>query len=104
MLEFAAPGAVFLLNSPYDKDHVWDHLPREVQEDIINAGDHIGVGPLSFLCQIDGQPANATSATATEQPEIEFEELAETAGEEVDEDALLADFGGLAEDDDVLDE
>ncbi len=35
MTRYAAPGAVFLLNSIYDKDTVWDHLPREVQRDII---------------------------------------------------------------------
>lgn len=31
----AAPGATFLLNSPYSKDDVWDKLPRSVQEAII---------------------------------------------------------------------
>ncbi len=36
VLSYAAPGAVFLLNSPYGKDEVWDHLPREVQQDIID--------------------------------------------------------------------
>ena len=35
MLKYAAPGAVFLLNSLYDKDEVWDKLPQEVQKDII---------------------------------------------------------------------
>ncbi|MGB9626742.1 MAG: pyruvate:ferredoxin (flavodoxin) oxidoreductase, partial [Phycisphaerae bacterium] len=35
VLEYATPGAVFLLNSPYGKDEVWDKLPREVQEQII---------------------------------------------------------------------
>jgi pyruvate-ferredoxin/flavodoxin oxidoreductase len=35
VLELAAPGAVFLLNSPYGPDEVWDHLQREVQEEII---------------------------------------------------------------------
>ncbi|HVM98204.1 MAG TPA: pyruvate:ferredoxin (flavodoxin) oxidoreductase, partial [Candidatus Acidoferrales bacterium] len=35
VLEYAAPGAVFLLNSSYGADDVWDHLPREVQETII---------------------------------------------------------------------
>jgi pyruvate-ferredoxin/flavodoxin oxidoreductase len=35
MLEMAAPGAVFLVNSPHDPDEVWGHLPREVQEQII---------------------------------------------------------------------
>ncbi|MCP4359562.1 MAG: pyruvate:ferredoxin (flavodoxin) oxidoreductase [Chloroflexi bacterium] len=31
----AAPGATFLLNSPYGPDDVWDHLPRSLQEAII---------------------------------------------------------------------
>ena len=31
----AAPGATFLLNSPYSKDDVWEKLPRSVQEAII---------------------------------------------------------------------
>jgi pyruvate-ferredoxin/flavodoxin oxidoreductase len=31
----AAEGAVFLLNSPFGPDEVWDELPREVQEEII---------------------------------------------------------------------
>nr|MBI9043431.1 pyruvate:ferredoxin (flavodoxin) oxidoreductase [Anaerolineaceae bacterium] len=35
LLRYAAPGAVFLLNSIYSKDEVWDHLPAEVQKDII---------------------------------------------------------------------
>ncbi len=35
ILAQAAPGSVFLLNSPYAADEVWDHLPRHVQEKII---------------------------------------------------------------------
>ncbi len=35
MLRYAKPGGVFLLNSLYGPDEVWDHLPREVQADII---------------------------------------------------------------------
>jgi len=35
MLKYAKPGAVFLLNSLYGPDDVWDHLPREVQEAIL---------------------------------------------------------------------
>ena len=35
MLKAAIPGATFLLNSPYEPDKVWDHLPREVQEQIV---------------------------------------------------------------------
>ena len=35
MLKYAKEGAVFLLNSLYGADEVWDHLPLEVQRDII---------------------------------------------------------------------
>ncbi len=35
VLETAAPGAIFLLNSPYDADSVWERLPRIIQKTII---------------------------------------------------------------------
>ena len=35
MLSALVPGGTFLLNSPFSKDEVWDHLPRAVQEQII---------------------------------------------------------------------
>ena len=36
VLREAEPGAVFLVNSPYDADAVWDHFPRTVQRQIID--------------------------------------------------------------------
>ncbi|MBU4478194.1 MAG: pyruvate:ferredoxin (flavodoxin) oxidoreductase [Candidatus Omnitrophica bacterium] len=36
MLSFAEPNATFLLASPYGKDEVWDKIPREVQQVIID--------------------------------------------------------------------
>jgi pyruvate-ferredoxin/flavodoxin oxidoreductase len=35
VLENAAPGATFLLNSPHGVDEVWDRLPRKIQEQIV---------------------------------------------------------------------
>ncbi len=35
VLAYAQPGAVFLLNSLFGPEEVWDQLPREVQRDII---------------------------------------------------------------------
>ena len=35
MLRQAIPGAVFLLNSLYGPDEVWDHLPKETQQSIL---------------------------------------------------------------------
>lgn len=36
MLNLIKPGGTFLLNSPYNKDEVWDKLPGVVQQDIIS--------------------------------------------------------------------
>ncbi len=35
MLKYAKEGAIFLLNSLYNPDEIWDRLPRETQRDII---------------------------------------------------------------------
>src|SRR4030095_2082147 len=35
VLAVAAPGATVLLNAPHAPEAVWDHLPREVQETIL---------------------------------------------------------------------
>jgi len=35
VLAKAKPGGTFLLNSPYKAQEVWDHIPKEVQEQII---------------------------------------------------------------------
>jgi len=35
VLAAAEPGAVFLLNSPFGADEIWDHVPRQAQEIII---------------------------------------------------------------------
>jgi pyruvate-ferredoxin/flavodoxin oxidoreductase len=36
VLRAAAPGGVFLLNSPYTADQVWDQLPRTIQQTILD--------------------------------------------------------------------
>jgi pyruvate-ferredoxin/flavodoxin oxidoreductase len=36
VLKYAAPGAVFLLNSIYGPDEVWDNLPKEAQQSIVD--------------------------------------------------------------------
>jgi len=35
ILELARPGATLLLNAPFPPDELWDRLPREVQEEIL---------------------------------------------------------------------
>lgn len=36
MLKNAKEGATFLLNAPYGKDEIWTHLPKQVQQTIID--------------------------------------------------------------------
>ncbi|HEX2911344.1 MAG TPA: pyruvate:ferredoxin (flavodoxin) oxidoreductase [Chloroflexia bacterium] len=43
VLKYAMPGAVFLLNSTYGPEEVWNYLPREVQETIVNKKLHMYV-------------------------------------------------------------
>jgi pyruvate-ferredoxin/flavodoxin oxidoreductase len=38
VLKVAEPGATFLLNSPFGPDEIWDQLPREIQQQIIEKG------------------------------------------------------------------
>ena len=36
ILRLAAPGATFLLNCPHEPEKTWDHLPRSIQQEIID--------------------------------------------------------------------
>ena len=36
VLKYAMPGSVFLLNSPYSVEEVWDHLPATIQQTILD--------------------------------------------------------------------
>jgi pyruvate-ferredoxin/flavodoxin oxidoreductase len=36
ILEHAKPGATFLLNAPYGPDEIWDRLPRNVQQQLVD--------------------------------------------------------------------
>ena len=43
VLKYAAPGATFLLNSPYPMEEVWDRLARPVQQQILDKGLNVWV-------------------------------------------------------------
>jgi pyruvate-ferredoxin/flavodoxin oxidoreductase len=51
VLRLAAPGATVLLNAPYRSDEVWDHLPRVMQERIIELGLRLFVIDASRVAQ-----------------------------------------------------
>ncbi len=54
VLRLAAPGAVFLLNSPYGPDAVWDRLPSSMQQRIIDLGLRLFVIDASGAAQEAG--------------------------------------------------
>ena len=43
VLALAKPGGVVLLNSPFAADEVWEHLPLEVQEQLVEKGSKLFV-------------------------------------------------------------
>jgi pyruvate-ferredoxin/flavodoxin oxidoreductase len=43
MLDKAAPGGIFLLNTPTPPEQVWDDLPRHLQQQLIGKGLHLYV-------------------------------------------------------------
>ncbi len=47
MLDHAKPGATFLLNSPYGLDEVWQHLPADVQHEMVEK--HINLWVIDAL-------------------------------------------------------
>ena len=51
VLARARPGATVLINSPYDAASVWDHLPRPVQQHIVEKGLRLFVIDASGLAQ-----------------------------------------------------
>lgn len=58
VLEHAAPGGVFLLNTPYRPDRVWDHLPESVQRAIHTKGLRffvIDAGAVAGRCGLGGR-------------------------------------------------
>jgi len=54
VLRLAAPGATFLLNCPHEPEKTWDHLPRSVQQEIIDKRLHLYVIDASRVARDTG--------------------------------------------------
>jgi pyruvate-ferredoxin/flavodoxin oxidoreductase len=54
VLRLAAPGATFLLNCPHEPEKTWDHLPRSVQQEIIDKRLHLFVIDASRVARDTG--------------------------------------------------
>ncbi|MFI5207651.1 MAG: pyruvate:ferredoxin (flavodoxin) oxidoreductase, partial [Gemmatimonadales bacterium] len=65
VLEFAQPGAVFLLNAPFGPDDIWRHLPRLVQEQIIRKRLKFHVVDAAGVAQAAGMGGRINSVMQT---------------------------------------
>ncbi|MEZ5571051.1 MAG: pyruvate:ferredoxin (flavodoxin) oxidoreductase [Halioglobus sp.] len=65
VLKNAEQGATFLLNSPHDKDSVWDHMPRNIQDEIIAKSIRFYVIDASSVAQDSGMGARINTIMQT---------------------------------------
>ena len=65
VLRVAAPGAVFLLNSPYDDAETWDRLPRSTQQQIIAKKLRVFVIDASKVARDAGLPGRTNTILQT---------------------------------------
>ncbi len=65
MLEYASDGAIFLLNSPYNKDEVWSKLTGQVQKMIINKKIHFYVIDATTVAKDNGMSGRINTIMQT---------------------------------------
>jgi pyruvate-ferredoxin/flavodoxin oxidoreductase len=65
VLKNAENGATFLLNSPHDKESVWNHLPRTIQDEIINKRIRFYVIDASSVAHDSGMGARINTIMQT---------------------------------------
>ncbi|MGE3180849.1 MAG: FHA domain-containing protein [Phycisphaerae bacterium] len=81
---------------------------KRISEAALRAGDKLGVGPVLFVVQIDGEPAKITPHDAKVEPEVvepppKKKPRVDDSGE-FDEDDIFAEIvGGDADDDEEFD-
>lgn len=65
VLKYAAPGAVFLLNSTYSPEEVWNELPSEVQEAILEKHLHLHVIDANKVARATGMGGRVNTIMQT---------------------------------------
>ena len=65
MLKLAAPGATVLINAPYGADMLWDHLPRAMQQGIIDRKLRLYVIDASGVAERAGLRGRANTVLQT---------------------------------------
>ncbi len=65
LLNLAAPGATVLMNAPYEPDALWDHLPRAMQQRIIDLKLRLFVIDASGVAEHAGLRGRANTVLQT---------------------------------------
>lgn len=70
---------------------------KRIKEAVIQAGNSIKIGPLTFVLQIDGQPQTIAGDSAAQSSSSQDAAMEEIADEQLDTSAELGDLDSLDE-------
>ena len=96
MLHAAKPGSVFLLNSPYSAAEIWDNMPDEVEQAIIDKQLKFYVIDAAKIARANGMGTRTNTVLQTAFFKLSGIKLARADGTELDPVQVLKDYAEKA--------
>ena len=96
MLHAAKPGSVFLLNSPYSAAEIWDNMPDEVEQAIIDKQLKFYVIDAAKIARANGMGTRTNTVLQTAFFKLSGIKLAKADGTELDPVQVLKDYAEKA--------
>ena len=96
MLKAAKPGSVFLLASPYSAAEIWDHMPDEVEQAIIDKKLKFFVIDAAKIARENGMGTRTNTVLQTAFFKLSGIKLAKADGTELDPIQVLKDYAEKA--------
>ena len=96
MLKAAKPGSVFLLASPYTAAEIWDHMPDEVEQAIIDKKLRFYVIDAAKIALANGMGTRTNTVLQTAFFKLSGIKLAKADGTELDPIQVLKDYAEKA--------
>ena len=96
MLKSAKPGSVFLLASPYTAAEIWDHMPDEVEQAIIDKKLKFYVIDAARIARENGMGTRTNTVLQTAFFKLSGIKLAKADGTELDPIQVLKDYAEKA--------
>ncbi len=96
MLKAAKPGSVFLLASPYTAAEVWDHMPDEVEQAIIDKKLRFYVIDAAKIARENGMGTRTNTVLQTAFFKLSGIKLTKADGTELDPIQVLKDYAEKA--------